>query len=161
MCYYRLHIYTTCGHSFWGTLVCPCHLLPISPIRSFDSHTQRIMNCPSVSYHPYQTYRINSLCLACRREREQNLSKLPAARPVNALWLDKGASRRTSKGLAELRREMRERKFLIQDWPRVPIDGRDESKHHVGGSTPHLNKIGTCPGSPTVANKNLPPPIKA
>lgn len=86
MCYYRLFIFTTCGHPIWGPLVasCPSRSSPeTTPTAlTFSSSTSTTEACPGHKSHPLHTRKIDSLCARCTKERERLMSALQLDSPL-------------------------------------------------------------------------------
>lgn len=64
MCFYKLCIFQTCGHSFWQ----PKPLLLCSE-SSYDAAIGYSDSCYPQS-HPFQTKKVYSLCWPCRQRRD-------------------------------------------------------------------------------------------
>ncbi|GME54478.1 hypothetical protein GTA08_BOTSDO02360 [Neofusicoccum parvum] len=69
MCYHKLYIFATCGHSFWQPLPLEqCGDASMSPSAGFSSACQP-------RSHPFQTRKIYELCLRCRQRRDGLLAE--------------------------------------------------------------------------------------
>ncbi|KAF2146461.1 uncharacterized protein K452DRAFT_199827, partial [Aplosporella prunicola CBS 121167] len=67
MCYHKLFIFTTCGHSFFEAApLVQCKSASIGPHETFSSGCR-------VQSHPFQTRRLDALCSACASRREELL----------------------------------------------------------------------------------------
>ncbi len=146
MCYYRLSIYTTCGHPRYGRLVAYCARCCL--LSSMSSKNEWPQVCPNQQHHPYHTLRFHSLCPACAQERARSLraldmddahsihSQSSTRRPQFAQW----------KGMNTLRSEMKEK--ALAERGRIPSIGFDRfgTSVNVGASTstsPANNSIST------------------
>ena len=70
MCYHKLYIFTTCGHSCMGKQpLIMCRHASISPISTYSSACE-------LKTHPFQCKKIESLCWSCQRRRSELLGKL-------------------------------------------------------------------------------------
>jgi hypothetical protein len=66
MCYYRLYLYSVCGHFHWGKFLAYCK------DAARQAYLQQVYECAARQRHPYQTFRIHTLCLMCMKERERS-----------------------------------------------------------------------------------------
>ena len=116
MCYHRLYIYTICGHPHWGSIQAPCALLALPPPSAIDLNPQ--LGCPNRQNHPFQTLRFHSLCPACVKQRDRNILALerdgvgPKDRIGQAWRWNSFSEKAEYRGLAELRKEMREKQMM-------------------------------------------------
>lgn len=70
MCYHKLYIFTTCGHSCYGPIpLQPCRHATIAPMSSSSESCK-------IQTHPYQSLKIESLCGTCQRQRSILLERL-------------------------------------------------------------------------------------
>lgn len=70
MCYHKLYIFTTCGHSCMSTRpLIMCRHASISPVSTYSSGCE-------LKTHPYQCNKIESLCWTCQRRRSELLGRL-------------------------------------------------------------------------------------
>lgn len=70
MCYHKLYIFTTCGHSFFGPMpLMTCRHASISPDSSYSSTCE-------IKAHPYQSLKLERLCVRCQRQRSVLLERL-------------------------------------------------------------------------------------
>ncbi|KAK4995438.1 hypothetical protein LTR66_004737 [Elasticomyces elasticus] len=68
MCYHRLYIYDTCGHSFFSNIpLSVCRHASISPFASFSK------TC-DIRAHPFQSVKLEKLCAQCQRQRDMLLT---------------------------------------------------------------------------------------
>ncbi|KAL1302527.1 hypothetical protein AAFC00_002913 [Neodothiora populina] len=75
MCYHKLYIFTTCGHSFYSAKpLVMCRHASIDPTSSYSR------TCETES-HPFQTLNIERLCTGCERQRSELLERLES-RPM-------------------------------------------------------------------------------
>lgn len=70
MCYHKLYIFTTCGHSTY----CPkplltCRHASIGPLSTYSEECE-------LRAHPFQSLKIESLCSTCQRDRNTLLGRL-------------------------------------------------------------------------------------
>jgi len=73
MCYHRLYIFTTCGHSLF-------HLQPLQPCRK-KSSIPPYTTCAPLA-HPYQSLKIHRLCLACTRQRDALIAQIESGQEI-------------------------------------------------------------------------------
>lgn len=70
MCYHKLYIFTTCGHSCMSQRpLIMCRHASISPVSTYSSGCE-------LKTHPYQCNKIESLCWTCQRRRSELLGQL-------------------------------------------------------------------------------------
>lgn len=70
MCYHKLYIFATCGHSFFGPMpLMMCRNASISPD---SSHSE---TC-EIRAHPYQSLKLERLCVTCQRQRSVLMERL-------------------------------------------------------------------------------------
>ena len=70
MCYHKLYIFTTCGHSTYSSRPLRlCRHASIAPVSTY-SHTCKLRA------HPFQSLRIEALCTNCQTERDSLLTVL-------------------------------------------------------------------------------------
>ena len=70
MCYHKLYIFTTCGHSTYSTH--PLRLCRHASIAPTSTYSQ---NC-RLHAHPFQSLRIEALCASCQAARDSLLTVL-------------------------------------------------------------------------------------
>ena len=76
MCCHRLYIYAVCGHSALSEKpLIECRHAAIAPGQYFSQICEHIA-------HPYQSWRIESLCPPCQRQRDTLISNIEAAQVV-------------------------------------------------------------------------------
>lgn len=76
MCCHKLYIYAVCGHSALSEKpLIECRHASIEPGQYFSQ------NCELIA-HPYQSWRIESLCPPCQTQRDALMSHLEAAQVV-------------------------------------------------------------------------------
>ncbi|KAK6439817.1 hypothetical protein LTR95_003957 [Oleoguttula sp. CCFEE 5521] len=76
MCCHKLYIYTVCGHSHFSQHpTIECRHASISPSSSSSD------TCGSVA-HPYQSWKLESLCPACERRRTNLMAELEQQQTV-------------------------------------------------------------------------------
>ncbi|KAK5174358.1 uncharacterized protein LTR77_001438 [Saxophila tyrrhenica] len=77
MCVHRLYIYAVCGHSVLSQKAeVECLNASIPPDGSSST------TCDLV-HHPYQSYRIASLCLNCQQTRKRLLKRIEASQAIS------------------------------------------------------------------------------
>jgi hypothetical protein len=70
MCYHKLYIFTTCGHSCMSKRpLIMCRHASISPLPTHSSGCE-------LKTHPYQCNKIESLCWTCENRRSELLGQL-------------------------------------------------------------------------------------
>ena len=80
MCYHRLYIYTACGHSIWASApLIECNDAAVPPNRMSSTKCEPIA-------HPYQSWKLESLCLGCQHRREALLGKLEQNQVMYEDW---------------------------------------------------------------------------
>lgn len=123
MCYYRLFIFTTCGHPIWGQLVASCSSNPSPEIPAIvlnsSSSTSTVQTCQGHKSHPLHTIKIDSLCATCTKERERLMSALQLDSPLidTESWNwepagEKSPKTPTAQAITVMRQEMKEAKLL-------------------------------------------------
>lgn len=76
MCCHKLYIYAVCGHSAASERpLIECRHASIEPGQYFSKDCQIVT-------HPYQSWRIESLCPPCQTQRDTLMSHLEAAQVV-------------------------------------------------------------------------------
>lgn len=73
MCYHRLFIYTTCGHSIFSRR--PLVLCDAASLGHADSSCRLIA-------HPFQSWKLNSLCTACADNRTVLLDRIDVSEVI-------------------------------------------------------------------------------
>jgi hypothetical protein len=76
MCCHRLYIHTTCGHS----LLSPTPLIECRHA-SIEPSSTRSTTCEIIA-HPYQSWKIESLCPPCQQQRDVLMSRIEATQTV-------------------------------------------------------------------------------
>lgn len=76
MCCHRLYVYTVCGHSVLSPK-------PIIECRhaSIEPDEQHSASCELIA-HPYQSWKIESLCPPCQHQRDTLMSRIEATQTV-------------------------------------------------------------------------------
>lgn len=70
MCYHKLYIFTTCGHSFFGTKpLVMCRHASIAPMATYSRACE-------LQAHPFQSLKFDNLCRECQRRRSILLDRL-------------------------------------------------------------------------------------
>jgi hypothetical protein len=69
MCCHRLYVYTTCGHS----------TLSSKPLIEPDGHQST--SCEIIA-HPYQSWKIETLCPPCQHQRDTLMSRIETTQVV-------------------------------------------------------------------------------
>ena len=70
MCYHKLYIFTTCGHSIYSSVpLLTCRHASIAPTSLYS------IEC-KMQAHPFQSLKIESLCFTCQRRRSVLLEQL-------------------------------------------------------------------------------------
>ncbi|KAM0718791.1 hypothetical protein Q7P37_005862 [Cladosporium fusiforme] len=76
MCCHRLYVYTVCGHAVLGDKpLIECQHASIEPDEHYSTACEMIA-------HPYQSWKIESLCVPCQRQREALMSRIEATQTV-------------------------------------------------------------------------------
>ncbi|KAF2227970.1 hypothetical protein BDZ85DRAFT_255189 [Elsinoe ampelina] len=84
MCYYRLHIFTTCGHTSFSPN-------PVRQCRESTTYRLKLMTrsaltpwlgCPIRTTHPLQTFKVERLCNQCQTARDNLLYHLDSAHVI-------------------------------------------------------------------------------
>lgn len=124
MCYYRLFIFTTCGHPIWGQLVTSCPSNKSSSETSptaltFSSSASTTEACSGHRSHPLHTRKIDSLCASCAKERQRLMSALQLDSPLMETgdwnWEPAGENSPktpTAQAITIMRQKMKEAKLL-------------------------------------------------
>ena len=112
MCYHRLFVYATCGHSYWGVLLSACPLLSLPSPTPNTPDLQ--LTCSHRMHHPFQTLRFHSLCISCSTERQRNLKALEMDDSNDTkTWQWKAEKIHESwEGLGDLRMNLRKKKMV-------------------------------------------------
>lgn len=80
MCYHRLYIYAFCGHSTWAaTPLVECEHAAVPPHSTFSTKCE-------LTAHPYQSWKLESLCPKCYQIRSDLLRKLESNKVVYEDW---------------------------------------------------------------------------
>lgn len=76
MCCHRFYVYSTCGHSFFGpTPIVLCQEASIPPDGSFSTTCE-------LTAHPFQSWKIDSLCPECNNRRVKLLSRIEVSQTI-------------------------------------------------------------------------------
>jgi len=76
MCWHKLYIFTTCGHSTYSSQpLIVCGHASIGPTSTFSE------SC-SLRAHPFQTVKIEQNCPACRKQRDRLIERLDTTQIV-------------------------------------------------------------------------------
>lgn len=76
MCIHRLYIHTVCGHSLYApNPSITCEHASIPPDGSFST------SCDLIA-HPYQSWRLNSLCSSCESTRARLMQRIDAEQAI-------------------------------------------------------------------------------
>lgn len=76
MCYHKLYIYTTCGHSsFSPHPLLLCQHASIAPSSTYST------SCALLA-HPFQSLKLEHLCPSCQQRRDKLLEKLDNSQTV-------------------------------------------------------------------------------
>lgn len=76
MCYHKLYIFATCGHSFYRpTPLLTCRHASIAPTSSYSKACE-------MAAHPFHSLKIESLCSRCERQRSTLLENLESRQVV-------------------------------------------------------------------------------
>jgi hypothetical protein len=76
MCCHRLYVYTVCGHSVLSSKpLIECRHASIEP----DGHQST--DCEIIA-HPYQSWKIETLCPPCQQQRDSLMSRIEAVQTV-------------------------------------------------------------------------------